>query len=59
MPRRLGHSPWVMGWELLRQGHALLHDRSLYRAYRELYRLLPRVLRRRRISPAQVRRWFG
>jgi GT2 family glycosyltransferase len=58
--------PWVVGWELLRQGHVLLRDRSLYRVYPELLRLLPEVLRkrrdlmrRRRVSPAEMRRWFG
>ncbi len=57
--------PSVAGWEILRQGHALLRDRALYRSYRELLRLLPDVLRRRRelmrrrrASAAEMRRWF-
>ena len=57
--------PAVVGWELLRQAHALLRDRSLYRSYPELLRLFPgalqrrrHVMRRRRITPAAVRCWF-
>jgi GT2 family glycosyltransferase len=62
----LRHLPAVIGWELLRQGHAILRDRALYRVYPELIRMLPEVLRRRRdimrrrrTSPAEIRRWFG
>ena len=40
--------PWVVGWEVLRQGHALLRDRTLYRVYPGLAHDLPDVLRRRR-----------
>jgi GT2 family glycosyltransferase len=57
--------PWVFGWEILRQGHALLRDRSMYRVYPELIRILPDVLRKRRqimarktISSAEIERWF-
>jgi GT2 family glycosyltransferase len=58
--------PFILGWELLRQGHALLRDRGVYGAYRELKRILPEAMRRRRESmarsraaPAEMRRWFG
>ena len=57
--------PFVLGWEILRQGHALLRDRQMYRVYPELVRMLPEVLRkrrdvmrRRRAGPAEIRRWF-
>jgi GT2 family glycosyltransferase len=62
----LRHLPWILGWEVLRQGHALLRDRSLYSVYPALLRMLPDVLRkrrdnlgRRRASHAEMRRWFG
>jgi GT2 family glycosyltransferase len=62
----LRHLPWIAGWELLRQGHALLRDRQLYRAYRELLRTLPATLRKRRAiqsrrltPPHEIRRWFA
>jgi hypothetical protein len=55
-----------LGWEVLRQGHALLRDRALYRVYGDLLRMLPGVLRnrraiqgRRRATPEEMRRWFG
>ena len=58
--------PFVLGWEVLRQGHALLRDRGVYGAYRDLWRALPGALRRRRdlmarrrVRPAEIRRWFG
>lgn len=58
--------PFILGWELLRQGHALLRDHSVYGAYRELKRMLPEAMRRRRetmarsrAAPAEIRRWFG
>lgn len=56
--------PAVVGWEILRQGHALLRDRSLYRSYADLLRGLPAALRRRRdimarrrAAPHEVARW--
>lgn len=56
--------PAVVGWEILRQGHALLRDRSVYRSYRDLLDGLPRalrrrqeVMRRRRKAPHEVARW--
>ena len=58
--------PAVLGWELLRQGHALLRDRSLYRAYPMIMRVLRRelqcrrdIMARRQVSPAEMRHWFG
>jgi GT2 family glycosyltransferase len=58
--------PWVVGWEALRQGHALFRDRELYRVYGELFRMLPKVMRKRRaiqaarrVAPGEIRRWFG
>ena len=57
--------PAILGWELLRQGHALLRDRPLYRVYPMLMRLLGTELRhrqeimaRRRVPAAEIRRWF-
>jgi GT2 family glycosyltransferase len=65
LPDLLRSLPWVVGWEMLRQGHALLRDRALYRVYGELLRMLPEVLRKRRAiqerrlaAPAEIRRWF-
>lgn len=62
----LRHLPAVLSWELLRQGHALLRDRSLYRTYPALWRLLPEmlrkrrdVMRRRRVPRGALARWFG
>lgn len=59
-------SPFLIGWEILRQGHALLRDRSVYAAYPELFRVLPLALRkrrhtmsRRRIAANGMRRWFA
>ncbi|HEX7049405.1 MAG TPA: glycosyltransferase family 2 protein [Longimicrobiales bacterium] len=58
--------PFVGGWELLRQGYALLRDPALYPAYGTLARQLPDAMRRRRellgrrrTAPSQLRRWFG
>jgi GT2 family glycosyltransferase len=58
--------PFLLGWELLRQGHAILRDRKVYGAYRDLRRILPAAWRRRRemaarrrASPREMRRWFG
>jgi len=60
------HLPWVLGWELARQGYALLHDRAVYGSYGMLLRALPSALRRRRdvfrrrrTPPAEMRAWFG
>jgi GT2 family glycosyltransferase len=62
----LRHLPWIVGWEVLRQGHALIRDRALYSVYPTLLRMLPDVLRkrrenlrRRRASHAEMMRWFG
>lgn len=58
--------PFVVGWELVRHVYALVREPSVYAAYRDLFRLLPGALRRRRelfrrrrTRPAEVRRWFG
>lgn len=57
--------PAAFGWELLRHGHALLRDRSLYRVHPMIMGLLRRELRhrqditaRRRVSAAEMRHWF-
>jgi GT2 family glycosyltransferase len=57
--------PHVLAWELGRQGYALLRDRALYASYRDLLRLLPDTLRRRRALHGRAARaahlhdWFG
>jgi GT2 family glycosyltransferase len=54
--------PWIIGWEIARQGYALLRDPALYTSYRELLPLLAAALRSRREGAAQtgrVREWFG
>lgn len=58
--------PWIFGWEVLRQGHAMLRDREVYGGYRDLGRALRSAWRRRRetfarrrASPREMRRWFG
>ncbi|HSJ30542.1 MAG TPA: glycosyltransferase, partial [Longimicrobiales bacterium] len=58
--------PFVLAWEVARLGHALLRDPRVLRAYVDLARALPAALRerralfrRRRATPAAVRRWFG
>lgn len=65
-PNLLRALPAVLAWELLRQGHALLRDRALFRTYPALLRALPAILaerreimRGRRVSDAEMRRWFG
>jgi len=59
-------APAILGWEFVRQSYALLRDPLLYRAYLDLYRLLPSALRRRRelmararVDPAALFHWFG
>jgi GT2 family glycosyltransferase len=66
LPDLLRSFPALAGWEVLRQGYAILRDPALFRAYGALLRLLPRalrqrreIMRRRRIEPASMRRWFG
>lgn len=58
--------PYVAAWEVVRLGHALLRDPRVLSAYVDLARALPAALRerralfrRRRATPAAVRRWFG
>lgn len=62
----LRSAPAILGWELVRQGYALLRDPLLYGSYLDLIRLLPSALRKRRelmararAKPAELRRWFG
>lgn len=58
--------PAVIGWELVRQAYALFRDPTVYAAYLDLVRLLPAAfrrrratMRRRRVMPGELRRWFG
>jgi GT2 family glycosyltransferase len=58
--------PFILAWEVARLGHALLRDPRVLSAYVDLARALPAalrerraLLRRRRATPAAVRRWFG
>ncbi len=60
------HLPWVLGWEVARQGYALLRDPAVYPSYVELARLVPGALRRRRdtfsrrrVEASEMRRWLG
>ncbi len=39
--------PWILGWEALALGHVLLRERHLLRAYRDAWRLLPRMRAKR------------
>lgn len=57
--------PFVAGWELMRLGHAVLRDQRVLAGYIDLVRALPAavrrrraLLRRRRASPSDMRRWF-
>lgn len=59
------HLPWVLAWELLRAGHALLRDPALLPAYIAIWRRVPGALRarreiqgRRRAAGSAIRRWF-
>jgi len=58
--------PAIAGWELVRHGYALLRDPAVYGAYIDLARRFPaalrqrrEIMRRRRVHPAELRRWFG
>jgi GT2 family glycosyltransferase len=58
--------PFILGWELVRQGYAVLRDPMVYGAYADLLRLIPGALRkrrsisrRRRADRREIRRWFG
>ncbi len=42
------HGLWILGYEALALGHALLRERHLLAGYREAWRLLPGARRRRR-----------
>lgn len=43
------HGPWIIGYEVLALGHAVLRERHLLRGYREAWKLLPGARRRRRL----------
>ncbi len=50
----LRHAPWILSYEVLALGHALLRERHLLRGYLEAARLLPGAFRRRRaLHPAR------
>lgn len=49
------HAPFVLAWEALALGHALLRERELLGAYREAWTLRAGVLRRRRLLRARAR----
>jgi GT2 family glycosyltransferase len=58
--------PWILAWEVVRLGHALLRDPRVFAAYGALLRALPDALRarrslfaRRRAGNAEMARWFG
>lgn len=55
----LRHAPWILGYEVLALGHALLRERHLLRGYVEFARLLPGALRRRRELRPRRRPPFG
>jgi GT2 family glycosyltransferase len=47
--------PWILGYEVLALGHALLRERHLLRGYRDAWRLLAGARRRRRaVQPRRV-----
>jgi GT2 family glycosyltransferase len=43
------HGPWIIGYEVLALGHALLRERHLLHGYRDAWKLLPGARRRRRL----------
>lgn len=45
----LRHAPWLVGWEVLRLGFALLRDPSMLKGYAAAARCLPAALRKRRL----------
>jgi GT2 family glycosyltransferase len=47
------HLPWILGYEVLALGHAVLRERHLLRGYRDAWRLLPGARRRRRAVQAR------
>jgi GT2 family glycosyltransferase len=52
----LRDAPWILGYEVLALGHALLRERTLLAGYAEVARLLPAALRRRRVvQPRRAR----
>ncbi len=46
-------APWILGYEVLALGHALLRERHLLRGYAEAFRLLRGARRRRPVVPAR------
>ncbi|HEX7052147.1 MAG TPA: glycosyltransferase [Longimicrobiales bacterium] len=58
--------PAILGWEVVRHGYALLRDPRILLGHVDLARALPAalrerraLLRRRRASRVEMRRWFG
>ena len=52
----LRDAPWILGYEVLALGHALLRERTLLAGYADAARLLPAALRRRRVlQPRRAR----
>jgi hypothetical protein len=55
----LANLPWLLGWEVLRLGFAVLRDRSILLGYRDAMRRVPRALAKRREIRAQIRARVG
>lgn len=45
------NAPWILGYEVLALGHALLRERTLLAGYRDALTLLPAARQRRRARP--------
>lgn len=59
------HSPWILKREVLLFAYVLLFERTSLRAYADIVRMAPRMLRKRRAlmarvvcNEAQMREWF-
>jgi GT2 family glycosyltransferase len=50
------HLPWLLAWEVLRLGYALLRDRAVLPGYREALALVGSAWRKRRLLQARARR---
>jgi len=57
----LGHGlrnlPWLVAWEVLRFGFAVLWDRPMLRAYVEAWRAMPEARRKRALIQSRARRF--
>jgi len=51
----LRNLPWIVGWEVLRLGFALLRDPSILPGYAAAWRVAPAALRKRRALHARLR----